>query len=97
MVCNERLCYPPKVKNSIVYVEVEDGPPRIDRTSFLSATSSSNNNNNQFDNSLIGILLLAFGGAVISWIMPCVYPMIPIIISFFSVKCQKKKMLVGLP
>ena len=80
----------PKVKTSIVYVEVEDGPPRIERTSFLSASSTSNNNNNQFDNSLIGILLLAFGGAVISWIMPCVYPMIPIIISF-SVKCQRKK------
>ena len=81
---------PPKVKNSIVYVEVEDGPPRIDRTSFLSATSTSNNNNNQFDNSLIGILLLAFGGAVISWIMPCVYPMIPIIISFFGKMSEEK-------
>ena len=90
MVCNERLCYPPKVKNSIVYVEVEDGPPRIDRTSFLSATTPSKNNNNQFDNSLIGILLLAFGGAVISWIMPCVYPMIPIIISFFGKMSEEK-------
>ena len=90
MVCNERLCYPPKVKNIVVYVKVEEGSPRADRTSFLSLNDQSDNNNSQIDNSLLGILILAFGGAIISWIMPCVYPMIPIIISFFGKMSEEK-------
>ena len=90
MVCNERLCYPPKVKTDIVYVEVEEGSSRLDRTSFASLNNQSDNNNSQIDNSLLGILILAFGGAIISWIMPCVYPMIPIIISFFGKMSEEK-------
>ena len=89
MVCNERLCYPPKVKNDVVYVEVEEGSARSDRTSFASINNQSGNNS-QIDNSLLGILILAFGGAIISWIMPCVYPMIPIIISFFGKMSEEK-------
>ena len=90
MVCNERLCYPPKVKNDVVYVEVEEGSARSDRTSFALLNNQSGNNNSQIDNSLLGILILAFGGAIISWIMPCVYPMIPIIISFFGKMSEEK-------
>ena len=41
MVCNERLCYPPKVKTDIVYVEVEEGSSRLDRTSFASLNNQS--------------------------------------------------------
>ena len=90
MVCDERLCYPPKVKNNVVYVEVEEGSPRPDRTSFASLNDHSDNNKSKIDNSLLGILILAFGGAIISWIMPCVYPMIPIIISFFGKMSEEK-------
>ena len=94
MVCNERLCYPPKLNTSVINVEIEEGFPRENRTSFIDKQSSKNND--QTENSLLGILILAFGGAVISWIMPCVYPMIPIIISFFG-KMSEEKMLAGLP
>lgn len=88
MVCNERLCYPPNLNTSIVNVEIEEGYPRENRTSFIDKQSSKNND--QTENSLLGILILAFGGAVISWIMPCVYPMIPIIISFFGKMSEEK-------
>ena len=90
MVCNERLCYPPKVENIVAYVEVREGPPRADRTSFAILNDDSDNKNSQTDNSLLGILILAFGGAIISWVMPCVYPMIPIIISFFGKMSEEK-------
>ena len=88
MVCNERLCYPPKLNTSVINVEIEEGFPRENRTSFIDKQSSKNND--QTENSLLGILILAFGGAVISWIMPCVYPMIPIIISFFGKMSEEK-------
>ena len=90
MVCNERLCYPPKVKTSVVFVEVEEGSPRLEKTSFSIVDNQAENRNNQFDDTFLGILILAFGGAIISWIMPCVYPMIPIIISFFGKMSEEK-------
>ena len=37
MVCNARLCYPPLTKSDTVWVEVEAGAPRSDRTSFTVA------------------------------------------------------------
>jgi len=36
------------------------------------------------------LLLAAIGGAMISWIMPCVYPMIPITLSFFGKVAEEK-------
>ena len=90
MVCNERLCYPPKLISSVVNVEIEKGYSRSGRSFFPTIDNLSENNSNQTDNSLLGILFLAFGGAVISWIMPCVYPMIPIIISFFGKMSEEK-------
>ena len=91
MVCNEKLCYPPKLISSVVNVELESGSTRAERTSFPTIENLSEDNFNQTDNSLLGILILALGGAVISWIMPCVYPMIPIIISFFGKMSEEKK------
>ena len=88
MVCNERLCYPPNLKSSTIYFEVEEGLPRKGKTSFSNAIEQSKKD--YMDNSLLGVFLLAIGGAIISWIMPCVYPMIPIIISFFGKMSDEK-------
>ena len=91
MVCNARLCYPPITKTDTVVVEIEPGSPRADKSSFAVATSSPNDGNPLGKaNSLLGIFLLAVGGAILSWVMPCVYPMIPIIISFFGKMSEEK-------
>ena len=91
MVCNARLCYPPMTKTDTLLVEIEEGPPREGFSTFSTInnenTDSKSSSNNQ---SILGILLLAVGGAILSWVMPCVYPMIPIIISFFSKMSQEK-------
>ena len=91
MVCNARLCYPPMTKTDTLLVKIEEGQPREGFSAFTTTdnkkTDSSNSSNSQ---SILGILLLAIGGAVLSWVMPCVYPMIPIIISFFSKMAQEK-------
>ena len=90
-VCNARLCYPPTTKSATVQVTIEPGAPRSDRTSFAAAVSSSDKNDSDgFGHSLLALLLLAVGGAVLSWVMPCVYPMIPIIISFFGKLSEEK-------
>jgi len=91
MVCNARLCYPPMTKTDTVVVEIEPGSPRADKLSFAVATSSPNDGGPLGKaNSLLGIFLLAVGGAILSWVMPCVYPMIPIIISFFGKMSEEK-------
>ena len=91
MVCNARLCYPPITKTDTVVVEIEPGSPRADKLSFAVATSSPNDSGPLGKaNSLLGIFLLAVGGAILSWVMPCVYPMIPIIISFFGKMSEEK-------
>ena len=90
MVCNDRLCYPPISKIDTISIQIESGSPRERNTSFLTTNSSKNNAPRDSENSLAGIFLLALGGAIISWIMPCVYPMIPIIISFFGKMSEEK-------
>jgi len=86
MVCNIRLCYPPVTKTDSISIIIEEGDIREGKSSFLISTSSngdSGKSQNDSD-SLLGVFLLAIGGAILSWVMPCVYPMIPIIISFFG-------------
>ena len=92
MVCNIRLCYPPVTKTDSISIIIEEGDIREGKSSFLISTSSNQNigkSKNDSD-SLLGIFLLAIGGAILSWVMPCVYPMIPIIISFFGKMSQEK-------
>ncbi len=40
---------------------------------------------------MLRLLVTAILGAMVSWIMPCVYPMIPITISFFGKLAEEKK------
>ena len=97
-VCNARLCYPPVTKSDTVQITIEPGTPRSDRMSFTVATVTSSDKKPSTlsgVHSFLSLLLLAIGGAVLSWVMPCVYPMIPIIISFFG-KLSDKKILAGL-
>ena len=92
MVCNIRLCYPPVTKTDSISIIIEEGDIREGKSSFLISTLSNEDggkSNNDSD-SLLGVFLLAIGGAILSWVMPCVYPMIPIIISFFGKMSQEK-------
>jgi len=91
MVCNERLCYPPLTQNAKVKIIVEKGEPRPDKLTFNSASLGDGSNISDSDEkSILNIFLLAIGGAILSWVMPCVYPMIPIIISFFGKMAEDK-------
>ena len=87
-VCNERLCYPPVEKNNVVKVKVEPGEPRIEKTTLTSLKKNYYGKNGL--SSFLNLIIIAVGGAILSWVMPCVYPMIPIIISFFGKVSEDK-------
>ena len=86
MVCNARLCYPPVTVSDSLIIKIEEGEPRDGLTSFVANISNNEKPDvvNNSSDSILSIFLLAIGGAILSWVMPCVYPMIPIIISFLS-------------
>jgi thiol:disulfide interchange protein DsbD len=92
MVCNIRLCYPPITKTDSISIIIEEGSVREGKSSFLVSSSDDENisKSSKDSSSLLGVFLLAIGGAILSWVMPCVYPMIPIIISFFGKMSQEK-------
>ena len=92
MVCNARLCYPPVTVSDSLIIKIEEGEPRDGLTSFVANISNNEKLDvvNNSSDSILSIFLLAIGGAILSWVMPCVYPMIPIIISFFGKMAQEK-------
>ena len=87
-VCNNRLCYPPVTLTDTVSVKLEPGEPRQDRLVFSTVKDVDNSQSNE--RSILSLILFAIGGAILSWVMPCVYPMIPIIISFFGKLSEDK-------
>jgi len=87
-ICNAQICYPPTTKTATATLIVEEGPARNENLTFSQEIDSKDYSDSGF--SLWGLFLLAIGGAMLSWIMPCVYPMLPIIISFFGQHAEEK-------
>ena len=87
-VCNERLCYPPIEKLKKVLINVLPGEPREGKTTLI--VLKNNEVEKSKVNSFLNLIIIAIGGAILSWVMPCVYPMIPIIISFFGKVSEDK-------
>ncbi|MBT6940538.1 MAG: thioredoxin fold domain-containing protein [Candidatus Marinimicrobia bacterium] len=87
-ICNAQICYPPTTKTATATLIVEDGQARYENLTFSQDDVIQDKGDSGF--SLWGLFLLAIGGAMLSWIMPCVYPMLPIIISFFGKHAEEK-------
>ena len=87
-VCNTSLCYPPKVEKLIVPIEVEAGPLREDRIEMIIApvvsdASMDMNLSAEIEKGFFSFVLLAISMAFLSLLTPCVFPMIPITVSYF--------------
>lgn len=93
-VCDDRVCLPPKAKSIIVSVDV-DGVSSAPVEGSISNTGISNfeetqgispNKDGLF--SFIWIALLAGFAALLT---PCVFPMIPLTVSYFSKNTERNK------
>jgi len=78
MTCDDEKCLPPQM------VDFSFGDAAI------SAVTPSSQHGSSSDMSLIGIFIAGFLGGLLALITPCVFPMIPMTVSFFT-KSSKTK------
>ncbi len=101
MMCNEILCLPPdSIKFSSSFVEAPSPLPAIPVISSSSIALSNPSrglpmedlpvSDMQADPSsgILGFLLLAMGAGFGALLMPCIYPMIPLTVSYFTRHAQ---------
>ncbi len=83
--CSDTSCIPPKTKNVEALFTVDPGaktaaismPQGYSEPKVKAATATTD------DGSLLGFIAIAFGFGLASIFTPCVFPMIPITMSFF--------------
>ena len=87
-VCNKSLCYPPAEVNINVSLLVDDGPVRKEYSEFVPARSVSSSNEINLDDAIAAgfwsFVLLSISMGFLALLTPCVFPMIPITVSFFT-------------
>jgi len=89
-VCDASLCYPPREEEIEVDLIVENGSPRPGRTELISEDlppafkNSSLGLNEAIDAGFLSFVLLALSMGFLALLTPCVFPMIPITVSFFT-------------
>lgn len=87
-VCNASLCYPPNEISVDVPVIIEAGDPRKDKIQFTAATYTDASGNIDLDAAISQgfwpFLVLALTMGFLALLTPCVFPMIPITVSYFT-------------
>ena len=87
-VCDDRMCYPPNTRSLSIPISVEDGFPRPERTNFK--TSGGTNIDKAIEEGFISFFILSLSMGFLALLTPCVFPMIPITVSFFTKKGEEK-------
>ena len=89
--CNPKFCVP-KFEEFTIILEVKEGSPRDIYLDELSSEYNENNSKNhvqtdlnrEIDKGLFSFILFSIGMGFISLLTPCVFPMIPITVSYFT-------------
>jgi thiol:disulfide interchange protein DsbD len=93
-VCNDRLCTPPRKETLRASLGVSPGPVRpayanmLRTIDFVDSGGKFRLNADSLESALSGglwgFLLLAAGFGALALLTPCVFPMIPVTVSFFT-------------
>jgi len=81
MVCDDKRCLPP---------EAVEFTFKFDGTGESASAASTESNEPSDKQSYLGILLLSFLGGLGALLTPCVFPMIPMTVSFFTKQSKTK-------
>ncbi|MBN4081403.1 thioredoxin family protein, partial [Caldithrix abyssi] len=95
-VCNASLCYPPKEEILSVAVTVDPGAVREDHTDMVLAAAvfddwGNINLDKAIEKGVVSFVILAFSMGLLALLTPCVFPMIPITVSFFTHQGEQGK------
>ncbi len=100
-ICNNKLCTPPTQEPINAGLVVEEGPVRpslayMERTiDYLDDEGnfifSADTLEGALAGGLVAFLLLAIGFGLLSLLTPCVFPMIPITVSFFTAEAKRER------
>lgn len=88
--CNNTICYPPMDQSVEFDIIVEQGEARTDRVNLVEESKIEANTNEltSLDSALAkgfwSFILLAASMGFLALLTPCVFPMIPITVSFFT-------------
>ena len=97
-VCNATLCYPPNVETLQATINVISGSTRAEFTEMLpntdkvtNITTGDLNLDDAISEGFFPFILLALSMGFLALLTPCVFPMIPITVSFFIKRGETKK------
>jgi len=86
--CNAALCYPPKTVQLDLTVEILSGEPRNSHIGMVAASQTEiqqhMNLESAIDKGFFSFILLSLTMGFLALLTPCVFPMIPITVSFFT-------------
>ena len=88
--CNNAICYPPMDQSVEVDLIIESGLARDDKlilaeeTTIESITNELTSLDNAIEKGIWSFILLAASMGFLALLTPCVFPMIPITVSFFT-------------
>jgi thiol:disulfide interchange protein DsbD len=93
--CNNTICYPPMDQSAEIDLMVEPGEARTDRVNLVEELKIETNTNEltSLDGAIAkgfwSFILLAASMGFLALLTPCVFPMIPITVSFFTQQGEK--------
>ena len=95
-VCNESLCYPPKEDFITVPITIDSGEPREERSEIVLVADVFDKSGNinleaAIDQGFFSFVLLAISMGFLALLTPCVFPMIPITVSFFTQQGESRQ------
>ncbi|WP_299005826.1 cytochrome c biogenesis protein CcdA [uncultured Tenacibaculum sp.] len=67
----------------------------LKNTVLLKSSTDTSVDGEEKDNSLLNIFLLGFVGGLLAFLTPCVFPMVPLTVSFFTKRTEKKGKGIG--
>jgi len=89
MICNDETCMPPEMVDFELQVGEAQSKEVVQSQDATEAAESMATSEEE-DESYWAIFLLAFGGGLAALLTPCVFPMIPMTVSFFTKQSATK-------
>jgi len=91
MSCDDESCTPPQEEEFEFNIGKEASTQVAEQeTADMEATTSDDTNTSDGTMSLWAIFFIAFGSGFLALLTPCVFPMIPMTVSFFTKQSQNK-------